>query len=83
MKYTAKCSEATRWGLLVSTALSLPGFAYAQSATAPAVTSGASTAQAAGGGSGTTLGEVIVTAQKRTENLESVPISIQASPPRS
>ena len=43
-----------------------------------AILAGVAPAQAAGGVSDTvTLEEVVVTAQKRTENLQDVPISIQ------
>ncbi len=74
--------RATRLCLLVSTALSIPSvlLAQASSSASPAVAAGANSAPAAGGGQGTSVAEIIVTAQKRAENLQSVPISIQALP---
>ena len=64
---------ASRAALLLSTALALP--AVAQVAPAPAAATGNNTAAAAADDG---AADIIVTAQKRAENLQSVPISIQA-----
>lgn len=72
-KIGAKHVRATLW--LGSSLLVLAAPAVAQNAAAPASSPGTPTAAAT---VGTGLEEIVVTAQKREETLQSVPISIQA-----
>ncbi|MDB5421242.1 MAG: TonB-dependent receptor, partial [Brevundimonas sp.] len=62
-----KNSNKRRLGYLLSTAILLPGAAYAQNATPTTATQ----AEAA-----STLDDIIVTAQKKQESLQNVPISV-------
>jgi iron complex outermembrane receptor protein len=59
--------QAWLWGCVATAALSLPAFAFA-----------ADEQPAPAGESGSTLEEVVVTAQKRAENLQNVPIAVTA-----
>lgn len=81
---TARKIRALTIGFLASTAIAAPAFAQdttqapapATDTTAPAATTAAQTAPAAQ--SAEDNGEIIITAQKREENLQDVPISVQA-----
>ena len=73
-------ARLTRAVLLLGTALSAPGLAWAQSAPSAEARAQAAAppAQPLGGDEGASVSEVIVTAEKRAQNLQDVPISIQA-----
>jgi iron complex outermembrane receptor protein len=84
MTYTG--FRAITLGLLASTAIGTPAFAQtpppseapATTTTTTDVTAPAPTVQVAPDGQGADNSEIVVTAQKREENLQDVPISIQA-----
>lgn len=64
------------WILTCATAMAAPSMAYAQTASQPVQNPAQAAAQQSGDYQG--IDEVIVTAQKREENLQNVPISIAA-----
>ena len=71
--YRHQASSMRKWLLCAATSLSVlaPASAFAQAA-APADQSGASDTKPAG------LGEIVVTATRRSESVQKVPISLQA-----
>ena len=74
---TPRRSRLARAALLASTALALPAAAFAQAAPAPRPDTAAVNGPTDKTGS-TDVSEIVVTAQKRAQNLQDVPISIQA-----